>query len=53
MKLKTSLFGNDHLQVSRWELVKLFFGFKLHDGTNKSPGALNVSVSPPKSKETS
>lgn len=26
MKLIHSMFHNDHLQLSRWDLVKLFFG---------------------------
>ncbi len=40
MTFTPSAFGSDHLQLSRWELVKLFLGRKL------SRGALNVSTQP-------
>ncbi len=43
MKFTPSAFGNDHLQLSRWELVKLFFGRRLVQG------ALIVECSPAQS----
>ena len=32
MKFTPSAFGNDYLTISRWELIKLFFGMKLQAG---------------------
>lgn len=32
MTLQTSAFQRDHLTLSRWELIKLFFGAKLKAG---------------------
>jgi hypothetical protein len=32
MKFQGSAFSNDYLWLTRWELVKLFFGITLHNG---------------------
>ncbi len=47
MKLSISAFSNDHLHLTRWDLVKLFFGRRLQSGALIVETRPNAKPTPP------